>query len=122
MLRLTFIGIIVLIGTFYALTSPFYGLLFYLWNAYFRPEEWIWWVDLRVLRLSWIIGVYVVFRTFLSAPNPRINSRTVLIFLFLIQAVIGTVASEHRAISLAYLEDFFKVLLISYLIVVLVTD
>ena len=79
MLRLIFIGIIVVVGAFYALMSPFYGLLFYLWNAYFRPEEWIWWVDLRVLRLSWIIGVYVVFRTFLMAPNLRINSRTVLI-------------------------------------------
>jgi len=122
MLRILFIAIIVVIGTFYALISPFYGLMFYLWNAYFRPEEWIWWVDLRVLHLSWLIGVYVVFRTFLSAPDLRIGSRTVLIFLFLIQAVVGTLTSEHPVLSMSFLQDFFKVLLISYLIVVLVTD
>ena len=48
-------------GTFYALISPFYALLFYLWNAYFRPEEWIWWLDVasRSACRS-IIGMYVV--------------------------------------------------------------
>jgi probable O-glycosylation ligase (exosortase A-associated) len=121
MLRLIFIGLIVVVGTFYALMSPFYGLLFYLWNAYFRPEEWLWWIDLRVLRLSWLIGIYVVFRTLFSAPNPQLNTRTALIFLFFFQTVVGTVTSEHSLASRFFLSDFSKVLLISYLIVVLVT-
>ena len=122
MLRLIFILSIVVVGGFYALLSPFNGLLFYLWNAYFRPEAWLFWINLQVLHLSWIIGVYVVFRTLISLPNPRINSNTILLLLFFAQVVVGTLTSEHRDVSLGFLNDFSKVLLISYLMVVLVTD
>jgi probable O-glycosylation ligase (exosortase A-associated) len=122
MLRAIFVIIIVVIGTFYAVMSPFYGLLFYLWHAYFRPEEWIWWLNLRQFHISLIIGVYVVFRTLFSAPDPKINSRTLLILLFLGQSVLCTITSEHPSTSFDFLQDFAKVLLISYFIVVLVTD
>ncbi len=122
MLRLTFIGIIVLVGTFYAVISPFYALLFYLWNAYFRPDDWIWWVDVSSWHISLIVGVFVLFRTLISAPTPRFNLGAGLLLLFLVQAVIGTIASEHVAVSAAFLTDFVKVIVISYLIVVLVTD
>jgi probable O-glycosylation ligase (exosortase A-associated) len=122
MLRLLFIGTIVAFGTFYAAISPFYALLFYLWHAYFRPEEWVWWVNLVQFHISLIIGTYLVFRTMFSGPNPRIGVRTLMLFLFLAQSTIGTVTSEHPAYSLMFLEDFTKVLLISYIIVVLVTD
>jgi probable O-glycosylation ligase (exosortase A-associated) len=122
MLRLLFILIIVVVGTFYALMSPFYGLLFYLWNAYFRPEEWLWWIDVKILHLSWLIGIYVVGRTLLSVPDPKLNLRTALLFLFLVQAAIGTITSEHPLLSWSYLQDFVKVIIISYLIVVHVTD
>lgn len=122
MLRAIFVSIIVLIGTYFALMSPFYGLLFYLWHAYFRPEEWIWWLDLAQFHISLIVGVYVVFRTLFAAPSPQINLRTILILLFLVQSVIGTLTSEHPLTSYFFLTDFAKVLLISYLIVVLVTD
>ena len=40
MLRMIFVTLIIIAGTFFAIQSPFYGLLFYLWNAYFRPESW----------------------------------------------------------------------------------
>jgi putative inorganic carbon (hco3(-)) transporter len=122
MLRLTFIGIIVLVGTFYAVISPFYALLFYLWNAYFRPDDWIWWVDVSSWHISLIVGVFVLFRTLISAPTPRFNLGTALVLLFLVQVVIGTISSEHVAVSAAFLTDFVKVIVISYLIVVLVTD
>jgi probable O-glycosylation ligase (exosortase A-associated) len=122
MLRIIFISIIILVGIFYAFISPFYALLFYLWNAYFRPQEWIWWVDIASWHISLTIGVYVVFRTIFSLPNPQISLRTALIWLFLLQAVIGTITSEHADHSLLYLEDYWKVLLISYFIVILVTD
>ena len=122
MLRLIFVGIIVIVGTFYAATSAFYGLLFYLWNAYFRPEEWLWWIDLRVLRLSWLIGLYVVARTLFTGANPRLNVKTALLILFLAQVGFATFMSEHSAWSVPFFQDFIKVLLISYLIVVLVSD
>ena len=122
MLRILFISVIILVGVFYAFISPFYALLFYLWNAYFRPQEWIWWVDIASWHISLIIGVYVVFRTVFSLPNPQINLRTGLILLFLLQAVLCTVTSEHVDVSVNFLEDYAKVLLISYFIVILVTD
>ncbi|HKV98487.1 MAG TPA: putative O-glycosylation ligase, exosortase A system-associated [Vicinamibacterales bacterium] len=122
MLRAIFIAIIILIGTFYAVISPFYGLLFYLWNAYFRPEEWLFWLDVKSLHLSLIIGWYVVIRSFFSFPNPQISWRTVLLILFLLQAMLGTLTSEHPIVSQVYLPDFIKVIVISYLIVVMVTD
>ena len=34
--------------------SPFYALLFYLWNAYFRPEEWTYGALIYSLNLSFI--------------------------------------------------------------------
>lgn len=122
MLRAIFIGIIILVGTFYAFVSPFYALLFYLWNAYFRPEEWIWWLDVKSLHLSLIIGWFVVIRTLFSLPNPKISWRTILLMLFLAQAMLSTLTSEHQLISRVYLQDFIKVIVISYLIVVMVND
>ena len=42
MLRSIFVIGIIVFGLSQALRSPFYGLLFYLWLAYFRPELWLW--------------------------------------------------------------------------------
>src|SRR5579871_590881 len=41
MLRLIFVFAIIAVGTVYLTQGPFYALLFYLWNAYFRPEYWV---------------------------------------------------------------------------------
>ena len=120
MLRLIFVFLIIIAGTYFAAQSAFYGLLFYLWNAYFRPDDWTYFGVIRSLSLSWIIGAYVVFRAILQLPNPRLGLRTLLILLFLVQAAICTYTSEHPYTSWYFLEDFFKVLLITYLIVVLV--
>ena len=122
MLRMIFVLGIILVGTFYSALGPFYALLFYLWNAYFRPEEWTYGPYVQMMNLSFIIGTYLVIRTFFSMPNPRLNARTWLIFLFSVQCVIATATSEHRAYSVAFLVEFSKVLLISYLMVVLLDD
>src|SRR5687768_11590878 len=122
MLRLIFVVLFIAAGSVVSLKGPFHALLFYLWNAYFRPESWVYGQSILALNLSFIIGAYVVLRTLLAAPNPKINWRTGLIWLFLAQAVIGTYASEQQDISWQYLRDFSKVLLITYVIVVLVND
>lgn len=120
MLRTIFVIVIILTGTVYAAQGPFYALLFYLWNAYFRPEEWIWTDWLSGLNLSFAIGVYLVVRTIGAMPGLKVNLRTSLIWLIAGQAVIGTIFSEHPERSYAFLNGFIKVLIISYLIVVLV--
>jgi len=122
MLRLIFVILIIIGGAYFAAQSAFYGLLFYLWNAYFRPDDWTYGAFIRSLRLSWIIGAYVALRTMGSLPNPKINVRTALIWLFFAQAIVGSFTSENPDWSFSFLENFGKVLLITYLMVVLIND
>jgi len=122
MFRLIFVILIIAIGAGFALRRPFYGLLFYLWNAYFRPESWVYGGSILALNLSFFIGLYVVVRTLATFPNPRISTRTVLLWLFLAQACIGAYFSEHRDFSVMFLRDFSKVMLITYMIILLVND
>jgi probable O-glycosylation ligase (exosortase A-associated) len=122
MLRMIFVLGIVAVGITASAFGPFNALLFYLWNAYFRPEQWTYGPFIGSLRFSLIIGTYLVVRTVASLPDLQINLRTSLILLFLAQSILGVFTSEHPIWSSAFLSDFWKVLLISYLIVVLVTD
>ena len=69
MLRLTFVMILVVAGAYYALQSSFYALLFYIANAYFRPEDWVYGDFVRSLKLSLFIGVYVVCSALLSGKK-----------------------------------------------------
>jgi len=113
---------IILVGLFFSLQSPFYALLFYLWNAYFRPEAWTYGSFIGSLSLSYTIGVYLVFRTLVSLPDAKLNMRTALIILFWIQTLVGKVTSQYPDWTPGFFFEFSKVLLISYLIVVLVDD
>jgi probable O-glycosylation ligase (exosortase A-associated) len=122
MLRNVFVFAIIALGVVYATQGPFYALLFYLWNAYFRPEDWVWSGTVGSLNLSFVIGVYLVLTAALSVRIFRINLRTGLLLLFFTQIVVSTLMSEHVDVSWASLVEFSKVLLVSYLIVVLVSD
>src|SRR5260370_32032073 len=95
MLRLIFVFIIIAVGAVFSAQGAFYALLFYLWNAYFRPEEWTYGGLILSLNLSFIIGVYLVLRTALSVPKPQLNVRTALIFLFLVVSIVAALTSEH---------------------------
>jgi probable O-glycosylation ligase (exosortase A-associated) len=122
MLRMIFVLGIIAVGLFYSAQGPFYALLFYLWNAYFRPDDWTYGSLIRSLSLSYTIGVYLVIRTILSLPDFKLNGRTALIVLFWVQTIVGTVTSSHPEWSKNFFIEFTKVLLISYLIIVLVDD
>lgn len=122
MLRLIFVLAIIVAGIVFSVFGPFQALLFYLWNAYFRPESWTYGGLIYSLNLSFTIGVYLVIRTIGSLPSPRMNVGTVLILLFLGQCIVGTVTSEQPGVSQYFVREFAKVLIISYLIVVLVTS
>src|SRR5262245_3157234 len=122
MLRSIFVLVLVAIGAYYALHSSFYALLFYLGNAYFRPEEWVWWNFVSSLKLSLISGVYVVLVTLFSGQRFVWNGRIALIWLFLLQTLLSTLGSEHFAHSWGYWTDFLKTIVITYMIVVLVDE
>src|SRR5262249_20356168 len=75
-LRNIFVFLIIVVGIFYAAQGPFYALLFYLWNAYFRPEQWVWGGEVLEMRLSLVIGLYLVVTALLSTRSLRLNTRT----------------------------------------------
>src|ERR1043165_5693876 len=93
MLRMIFVVIIIVLGAFYASLGPFEGLLFYMWNAYFRPDYWSYGSFIMSLNLSLIIGIYVVLRTAFKLPDLKLSLGTLLILAFLGQAFIGTLNS-----------------------------
>lgn len=122
MLRTIFVLLLVAVGVWYAIQGAFYALLFYLWNAYFRPESWVWSSLIGQLNLSFYIGVYLVAIALLSFQQFVFNGRVALLLLFFVQTLISTLLSEHPTDSWFYWVEFAKALLITYLIVVLVTD
>jgi len=122
MWRIVFCMLIIAAGVYFSAQGAFYALLFYLWNAYFRPDYWTFGGFIMSLHLSLIVGIYLVIRTIAMVPNPQINFRTILIWLFFAQTLVGCFTSEYPLTSWLYFQDFTKVLLITYLIVVLVND
>lgn len=122
MLRQIFVLCIMIIGAYYSLQGPFYALLFYLWNAYFRPEIWLWNDFLRGADLSYIIGCYILIVTFLSRPKFILNNRTVLILLFLVQTFISVLVSPYYEYSWPFWMEFLKINIIGFLILILVDD
>jgi probable O-glycosylation ligase (exosortase A-associated) len=111
----------ILFGAQQSLKGPFYGLLFYLAMAYFRPETWVWSDRLQSLNLSFVIGVYVVVVTALS-QRERL-ARTLPVFLIAglcLHGFISTLLSQHYEWCYFWWKGFAKVSLITILIVSLV--
>lgn len=122
MLRNVFVFLLVAAGVWYAFQGAYFALLFYLWNAYFRPESWVWTPLIGQLNLSFYIGVYLVAITLLSFQQFVFNGRVALLAMFFLQTLISTWLSEYPIASWFYWTEFAKALLIVYLIIVLVTD
>ena len=122
MLRLAIFLIAAAIGTYYALQAPFYALLCYLANAYFRPEDWVWGDFVRSLRLSFVIGLYVIVSTVLSRHRLAWNGRIALLWSFLFLAFLSSLLSEHSTYSWPYMIEFVKVIVMTHLIVTLTDD
>ncbi len=122
MLRLAIFLIAAAIGTYYALQAPFYALLCYLANAYFRPEDWVWGDFVRSLRLSFVIGLYVIVSTVLSRHRLAWNGRIALLWSFLFLAFLSSLLSEHSTYSWPYVIEFVKVIVMTHLIVTLTDD
>lgn len=122
MLRTLFVFAIVLAGLALSLQGPFYILQFYLWNSYFRPEQWMWVDYVSALRLPLLLGTSLVIALFAKVQDFRLSLRLVLIFAFAAQATLSMVLSEHYDWSLRFWIEFIKVIMICTAITVLVTD
>ena len=122
MLRNIFVIIILLAGLIQARRGPFFVLLLYMWIAYFRPEDWVWGDFIRSLNLSWIMGAFLVAATILSGAKPRINTSVCLILAFLLHGLLSTLITPYFDWAWRYWQEFAKVAVITYMVVVLTTD
>src|SRR5262245_26478435 len=116
MLRLVFVLSIVLAGGLLALRGPFFGLLFYVWNAYFRPEVWVWDTGgdlISSLKLSYLAGAYVVVASLLWRVRHRLTVRAVMLVAFGLHTLACAIVAEDRGHSLAAWQEFSKSLLIT---------
>lgn len=123
MFRILFVAIIILIGVFSLFYGPFYALLFYLWNAYFRPESWLWTDALYQVRLSLLIYVFLIISAATSALQRfRLTLQTGFVLLFVLQSLVALMFSEHRDATVDYWIEFVKVIGILLFITFLVAD
>jgi probable O-glycosylation ligase (exosortase A-associated) len=122
MIRTLLVTLIICIGFYFSLHSAFYGLLLYMWNAYFRPEEWLWSTTLRRIHLSFIIGSYVVLTAVIFGNRLIFNRKVCLLLIFSIQASLSTLYSQHLEYSWPFFVEFLKLLAICYMMFVLIDD
>ena len=122
MLRTIFVLALIGVGGYYALQTPFYALLFYIGNAYFRPEDWVWTNLVANLKLSLVSGVWLILISLATRQKFVWSWRIGLLGLYLFHTFLSSLASEHFSYSIGYWTDFFKTIVITYMIVVLVTD
>jgi putative inorganic carbon (HCO3(-)) transporter len=122
MIRLIFVLILICLGAGISLKGPFYGLLFYLWNAYFRPESWLWSNSLRGIPLSFLIGGYIIISFIFSASKFYISGRVCVLFLFLLHTFFSTFFSLYYGYAWPFWVEFFKIIVMCYMILVLVDD
>src|SRR5512134_3507392 len=124
MLRTIFVSILMAIGLWYSLRGAFYVLLFYLWFAYFRPDDWIWSTWVRDINLSFIVGVYVVLATMFSKERFRFGIGQALMLAFLVQTAVSLLDSPANQLNVNLWlpwSDFARKVIVGFSIIVLVT-
>jgi probable O-glycosylation ligase (exosortase A-associated) len=117
-LRTAFVLVILAIGAWYSLRGPFQILLFYLWVAYFRPDQWLWFNFTG--GLSSLIALVLVVATVGSGARPRIGG-ALLFVLLLAHSLFSTLVSPVESYALPFWIEFAKVIVICCLILALVT-
>jgi len=122
MLKLVFISILVTLGIYFSLHGSFFSILFYLWNAYFRPEEWVWSDSIRALRLSYIIGVYAVISTILSKKKFPLGFYSFILTAFFLHTLLSLIFSKYTDTIFNEWIAFAKIIILCYLILMNATD
>jgi putative inorganic carbon (HCO3(-)) transporter len=112
-IRTVIVCIAMVIGWGFALQSALYAACFYLWIAYFRPESWAWNDIFTTLNLSYFAGVYLVVRAISSGVAFRLDTRTILLVLFLGHSFVSAWLGLNPDHSLDYWQEFAKVIVVS---------
>lgn len=120
-MRNLFVFLIIGTGIAFSFRGPFYVLLFYLWNAYFRPEMWTWSTLVQNLRLSLVIGALLLLSSLFSSERFRGGVGPTLLLAFGAQALVSTALSDYSTYLWAQWIEVSKTLIVTYLIATLVT-
>lgn len=123
MLRTIFVVLLLAFFGSRALRGPFEALLFYLWIAYFRPEQWMWDASLvTALKLSFSVGVYLLIRSLPSLGKAPFDLRAMLLLAFLLLSGLSAWTSEVSAVAWDRWIDFGKTLTVTYLLYILASE
>jgi probable O-glycosylation ligase (exosortase A-associated) len=122
MLRLLFVGAVLVTGMVASLGSRFAALLTYVWFALFRPQEWLWF-DVSSLRLSLVLGLLLVIPSLLTGVLPNVTHPLSLGTL----AFLGSVLTTHVAVgtpasSWPWVDQFARMVVVVLLSVTLLTS
>ena len=122
-MRNIFVALIVLAGTGAALVGgPFYALLFYIWNAYFRPHEWVYSDWVFSLRLSYTLAALLPVAIVLWGQRLRLSSGLILPGLFVVVAGLSASMSNYSDRALPFFYDFGRIAFITFLIATITDD
>jgi len=120
MLRTLFVIIITLVGIAASFYGTFNALMFYLWMAYFRPEDWLWNNFFSSLNLSLYVGVFLLLSTFFTHVKLKFTLFAGLLTLVAIHSLTSSLLSNYSSVSFSYWIDFIKIVVISYLITMVI--
>jgi probable O-glycosylation ligase (exosortase A-associated) len=121
-IRLILVFGLILIGALASLQGSFYVLLFYFWNAYFRPDAWVW-SDLVVgLRLSLTIGAFLILTSIKDLKYFKLTFQLILIVLFFAQATLSLFASDFFSSVWPFWVELLKIVIVCLVMTVLIRD
>ena len=121
MIRLILLVVMLLVGFAASVRSRFGALLFYIWFALFRPQEWVW-TDITSLRLSLVIGLLLVVSSLATGVMPNLTHPLSVGGLLLLGAAF--VAQNHAVnpeLSWYWCQYLAKLVVVSLFLVTLVS-
>jgi putative inorganic carbon (HCO3(-)) transporter len=121
-LRTLFVLAVVGAGVLATTQASIYGLLLYLWIAYFRPEVWAWGDTVASLRLSLVVGALLLIATTARGEWRRPTGGIWLLAALVAHSLLSSLLSPYAAFSLPYWRDFAISSLVTYLIYVHARD
>jgi putative inorganic carbon (HCO3(-)) transporter len=122
MLRLVAFIVCMTFGFGAAIYSRFGALLFYVWFALFRPQEWVW-TDITGLRLSLWLGILLVVPSLLSGVLPNLtHPLSVGSLLFLLTGLIAQLNAVRPDFGWQWMDFLARLIVVCLLAVTLINS
>lgn len=118
MLRAIFLIALIVPWLLAALTNRFAALLLYFWFAFFRPEEWLFWIDFSGLRLSLVFGLILVAPALLTETFQNLTHPiSIGALLFLATTLVAQIQAIDPAVGWVWIDYLSRLLLVCLLAV-----